>query len=157
MAKPYGDEKGVISVESGYSGGDEKNPSYDDVKKQMTGHRETVKIEFDGEKTSFFELLQVYFYNIDPFDDGGQFIDRGHSYTCAVYYVSEEQKEIAEKAISDIEKKYGKKVFVAVEKFKSFYKAEEYHQNFAKKNPEAYDTEYISSGRKDKTEFIKLN
>jgi peptide-methionine (S)-S-oxide reductase len=68
-------------VTSGYSGGDEPDPSYEDVKNQRTGHRETICIEFDPEKVSFQTLLQLFLYNVDPFDGGGQFIDRGFSYT----------------------------------------------------------------------------
>ena len=147
MAKPYDTVDGVSGVVSGYCGGDEADPTYEQVKKQLTGHRETVKITFDESVVSFAELLKVYFYNIDPFDGGGQFIDRGHSYTCAIYCTDGEQRAAAESAIAAIEKEYGKKVCVSVEDFKAFYTAEEYHQDYAKKNPEAYAKEYEESGR----------
>ena len=147
MAKPYTSVEGVLSVESGYCGGDEADPSYEQVKKQQTGHRETVKLVYDPEKLLFAELLEVYFYNIDPFDAGGQLIDRGHSYTCAVYYTDDEQRRVTEEAIRRVEHDYGRTVCVAVEPFSRFWRAEEYHQDYAHKNPEAYAREFEDSGR----------
>ena len=149
MAKPYDEVEGVSEVVSGYCGGDEADPTYEQVKKQLTGHRETVKLVFDPAVISFAELLKVYFYNIDPFDDGGQFIDRGHSYTCAIYCADEQQKRDADEAIRKIEAEYGQKVCVSVEMLAKFWPAEEYHQDYAKKNPEAYAKEYEESGRAD--------
>lgn len=147
MAKPYNTVPGVLAVESGYCGGTEEDAVYERVKKQETSHRETVRIVFDPEAVSFDELLQAYFYNIDPFDGGGQFIDRGRSYTCAVYWTDEAQRDAVVNAVAKIEKEYGKKVFVSVEKLEHFYSAEEYHQDYARKNPEAYRREYEESGR----------
>ena len=94
---------GVSAVISGYAGGDLQNPTYKDVKTQKSGHRETIKIDFDSETVSFDELFSVFLCSVNPFDEGGQFIDRGFSYTLAVYYTSEEQKETAAKAIHDLE------------------------------------------------------
>ena len=139
---------GVISVVSGYSGGDEENPSYEDVKAQKTGHRESIKVVFDESIMTYERLLDVFFDNIDPFDAEGQFIDRGRSYTAAVYYRSAEEREAAEKKIAEIEAETGKKVRVAVEPFKSFYEAEERHIDFHKKNPELYEKELAESGRR---------
>lgn len=147
MAKPYNTVDGVLTVESGYCGGSEADAVYERVKKQQTDYRETVKICFDPAVISFEELLQVYFYNIDPFDGGGQFIDRGRSYTCAVYWTDEAQRDATVNAIGKIENEYGKKVCVSVEKFEHFYSAEEYHQDYALKNPEAYHKEFVESGR----------
>ncbi len=139
---------GASNVISGYSGGDEVNPTYEDVKHQKTGHREAIAVEYDNEKVSFAELLEIYLANVDPFDGEGQFIDRGHSYTLAIYYTNEEEKEIALKAIKELEENEGKEVKIAVEAFKSFYPAEEYHQDYYLKNPEAFEKELIESGRK---------
>ena len=139
---------GVSKVLSGYSGGDEENPSYEDVKKQKTGHRETIMLEYDPKVVSYDKLLEIYFANVDPFDGGGQFIDRGFSYTLAIYYVDEEQKEKATLKIKELENETGNKVEIAVEPFKSFYEAEEYHQDYYLKNPEAFENELIESGRK---------
>lgn len=148
MEKPYHQIEGVISVTSGYSGGSEQNPSYSDVKAQKTGHRETVEIVFDENRVSFTELFGIYLNSIDPFDDGGQFIDRGHSYTCAVYCVGDGQRKIVTDIIGDIEKKFSRAVAISVENFTAFYPAEEYHLNFAEKNPDEYEKEYELSGRK---------
>ena len=140
----FAKNQGVLKVLSGYSGGDEVNPSYEDVKSQKTMHRETIEVEYDESKVSFKELLEIFLNNVDVYDDGGQFIDRGHSYTLAVYYTNELEKQIT----IDRLKEYENKVYVSVEEFKSFYKAEEYHQDYYLKNPDAFEKELIESGRK---------
>ncbi len=139
---------GVDKVTSGYSGGDEPNPSYKDVKAQKTGHRETISLEYREDKVSFEKLLDIYFANVDPFDAEGQFIDKGFSYTLAIFYVNEAQHEAAAKKIAEIEAAEGKKVQVALEPFKSFWPAEEEHQDYYLKHPEEFEQELISSGRK---------
>ena len=139
---------GVMEVTSGYSGGLEVNPSYEDVKRQKTSHRETIRIDFDPSKVSFKELFDIFLCGVDPFDPDGQFIDRGHSYTLAVYHLSEQQRLIAEEGIRQLEQESGQTVFIRVEPFRNFYTAEEYHQNYDLKNPEAFEKELIESGRK---------
>ena len=136
---------GVLSVTSGYCGGDEASPSYEDVKSQTTGHRETVKIDYDESRLSYPELLDVFFRNVDITDGGGQFIDRGRSYTLAIYYTSDEEKAAADAKINAL----GCKDTVSVEAYKSFYDAEEYHQNFYLKKPERFKEEIKVSGRKN--------
>jgi methionine-S-sulfoxide reductase len=138
---------GVAAVTSGYSGGDEISPSYEDVKRQRTGHRETIFIEFDPAVVPFRDLLQTFLWSVDPFDAGGQFIDRGFSYTLAVYYLDDGQKAVAEELLAQLEQEAGKKPFIALEPYKNFYTAEEYHQNYDLKNPEAFLRELIDSGR----------
>ena len=138
---------GVYRVISGYSGGDEQNPVYEDVKYQRTGHRETIKIEYDPNAVSFAELFEIFLGGVDPFDDGGQYIDRGHSYTLAVYYLSEEEKSIALEKIEALEVQSGQRVCISVEPFKSFYSAEEEHQDYYLKHPEEFRKELIDSGR----------
>ena len=139
--------EGVAAVTSGYSGGAEVNPVYEDVKYQRTGHRETIRIDYDPTKVTYAELLQIFLDGVDPFDEGGQYIDRGHSYTLAVYYQNEAEGADARNAIAQLEQMSGRKVYVAVEPFKSFYAAEEYHQEYYLKNPEAFRKELIESGR----------
>ena len=139
---------GVDKVVCGYSGGDEENPTYEDVKAQKTSHRETIMLEYDPEKVSYDKLLDIYLANVDPFDGEGQFIDKGFSYTLAVYYNNEEERDMAAAKIKDLEKESGKQVQIALEPFKSFYEAEEYHQDYYLKNPEAFEKELIESGRK---------
>ena len=138
---------GVADVISGYSGGDEVNPTYEDVKYQRTGHRETIRIDFDPAFVSFETLLDIFLSSVDLFDGGGQFIDRGHSYTLAVYPLSESQKNAAEAAIANLEAESGQEVKIAVEPFKNFYPAEEYHQDYYRKHPEEFRQELIDSGR----------
>ncbi len=138
---------GVLRVVSGYSGGLEENPVYEDVKHQRTGHRETIRVEFDPERVSYAQLLEIFLCGVDPFDDGGQFIDRGHSYTLAVYYLDEAQRRAAEAALEALEAEAGRKPCIALEPFRSFWDAEEYHQDYYKKNPEAFRKELIESGR----------
>ena len=139
---------GVDRVVSGYSGGKEENPVYEDVKAQKTGHRETIMLEYDPAKVSYGQLLDIYFENVDPFDPEGQFIDKGHSYTLAVYYASEEERRLAAARIRELEAGSGKKVCVALEPFLSFYPAEEYHQDYYLKHPAEFEKELIASGRK---------
>ena len=138
---------GVTSVTSGYCGGAEENPSYEDVKYQRTGHRETIRVDYDAAKVSYAELLEIFLSGVDPFDEGGQYIDRGHSYTLAVYYQSEEERLLASDAIEKLASESGQKVFVSVEPFSAFYTAEEEHQDYYRKHPEEFRQELIDSGR----------
>lgn len=142
----FADAPGVISVTSGYCGGDEADPSYEDVKSQATGHRETIKIEYNENIISFSALLKIFFDNVDITDGGGQYIDRGHSYTLAIYYTDEKEKETAEAEI----KRLQCDDTVSLEPYKRFYSAEEYHQNFYLKEPEKFKEEMIVSGRNRK-------
>ena len=139
---------GVLRVVSGYSGGDEADPTYLDVKYQRTGHRETILVDYDETQVTFPELLDIFLCGVDPFDEGGQFIDRGHSYTLAVYYTETGEKTTTEKAIAFIEEKTGRKAYISVEPFKSFYIAEEEHQDYYLKHPKEFEQELIESGRK---------
>ena len=136
-------QRGVISVTSGFSGGDEKDPSYEDVKAQKTGHRETVRIEYDDAVISFEKLLEIFLANVDVYDGEGQYIDRGRSYTLAVYFNDNAERAAAERRIKELEGK----TFVAVEPFKSFYPAAEEHQDYYLKNPEEFEKELRTSGR----------
>ena len=139
---------GVLDVVSGYSGGEEVNPVYEDVKYQRTGHRETIRIDFYPEKVQFEELFQIFLDSVDPHDPDGQFIDRGHSYTLAVYYLSEDQRRVAEAGICHLAEISQLPVYVSVESFRGFYPAEEEHQDYYLKHPEEFQQELISSGRK---------
>ena len=148
VAPAFDPAEGVLSATAGYSGGEEADPSYAEVKAQKTGHRETVRVEYDPESVSYGELLDLFLAQIDPFDGGGQFIDRGFSYTAAVYPSCPEEREEAEKKIRALEERAGRPVFVAVEDFRSFWPAEEEHQDYASKHPEEYRRELEISGRR---------
>lgn len=138
---------GVHRVTSGYCGGREENPTYEDVKYQRTGHRETIRIEYDETAVSYAELLDIFLSGVDPFDEGGQFIDRGHSYTLAVYYNSPEEHQLAASAIAKLEAGSGQKVYISLEPYGVFYTAEEEHQDYYRKHPEEFRQELIDSGR----------
>lgn len=145
----FKNQKGVSGVISGYSGGTETDAVYEKVKRQETSHRETICVEYDPAAVSFRELVAAFFSSVDPFDGEGQYIDRGRSYTLAVYCSGPEEEKIVTEKIRETEKISGKKVFVSVEKFTDFYPAEEYHQDYYLKNPEEFEREMISSGRKN--------
>ena len=139
--------EGVSSVISGYSGGEEIDPTYEDVKHQRTSHRETIRIDYDAERVSFPSLIEVFLSSVDPHDPDGQFIDRGFSYTLAIYYLNDAQKATAEELLRQLEVQTGKPVYIKVEPFKSFYRAEEFHQDYYLKHPEEFRQELIDSGR----------
>ena len=147
----FKETNGVIRVTSGYSGGDEKDPVYDDVKHQRTGHRETIRIDYDPREVSVETLVEIFLCGTDPFDPGGQFIDRGHSYTLAVYYLSQQQHASAAKGIRQLEQESGKNVYISLEPCKSFYSAEEEHQDYYLKHPREFQQELVESGRKATT------
>ena len=138
---------GVARVVSGFSGGGAPNPSYEEVKAQKTDHRETVMIVYDESAVDYETLLSVLLANTDPHDPDGQYIDRGRSYSLAVYYETPREKETAERLLRDLERESGKPVFVAVEPFEAFYAADEYHQDYHKKHPDEFERELIASGR----------
>lgn len=142
---------GVADVVSGYAGGDEINPTYELVKSQKTGHRETIRIDFDENTVTFASLLDIFLCSIDPYDDGGQFIDRGHSYTLAIYPTDAKQKAAAQKAVDALQAQSDRKVCIAIEPFKSFYPAEEYHQDYYLKHPVEFQQELIDSGRLERS------
>ena len=139
---------GVQDVISGYSGGEEISPTYEQVKSQQTGHRETIKIVYDENKISDKEILEIFFRSVDPYDYDGQFIDKGHSYTLAFYYENDEEKALFDSFLKEKSALLNKDIAIAVEPFKSFYEAEEYHQKFSIKHKSEYEKELIESGRK---------
>lgn len=142
---------GVMSVRSGYSGGTTENPTYDEVSHTETGHREVVEVTYDSSITSYKKLCQFFLDHIDPTDTTGQFADRGRSYQSAIFYANEDEKEVAEGVLNELaeSKVYEKPVTVAILERSPFYLAEEYHQNYAEKNPAHYAMYRKGSGRED--------
>lgn len=140
---------GVIKVTSGYSGGDEKNPSYEEVSSGTTGHLESVQIEFDPAKISYDQLLDWFWRHIDPTDAGGQFVDRGPQYRSAIFYHNEEQRKLAEASKRRLAESGAFKKPIATEilPFKAFYPAEGYHQDYYKTHSLRYKFYRHSSGR----------
>ena len=139
---------GILDIKSGFSGGDEKDVTYEIVKKQLTGHEETVKIVYDDTRISFLDILNEYIKVIDPLDNEGQFIDKGNSYKCAIFYQNEEEKRIAKKVKSDLTISLNHEVYIDIVPFKFFIQAGDEHQEFYKKFEKEYQEELIASGRK---------
>ena len=146
---PYDDLEGVKSSVSGYTGGKMANPTYRQVVSGQTEHIESVQLDFDPSKISYVDLLKIYILNINPTDSKGQFADRGANYRPAVFYVNEIQKKITEKffALLNEAKIFEKAIGVEILPFKVFYNAEDYHQNYHKKNPTKYKLYRFRSGR----------
>ena len=149
MEHPFEKLEGVVDVISGYTGGHKESPNYKEVSAGGTGHLEAIQILYDPSKISYSELLDVFWRQIDPTDPGGQFVDRGDQYTTAIYYHSEEQRESAQKSIEELEKTgmFNKPIVTKIQKASKFYKAEDYHQDYHKKNPIRYKYYRYNSGR----------
>ncbi len=150
----YEDIHGVIDVVSGYSGGTVDNPTYEQVSAGGTGHAESVQITFDPQSISYWQILDVLWKSIDPTDPDGSFHDRGKQYRPAIFYHNDQQKKIAELSRKHIEELgiFDKPTATEIVKFKKFFPAEEYHQDYYRKNPVRYYAYRRSSGR---DQFIK--
>ncbi len=149
MQPPFDALVGVESTVVGYTGGDEEEPSYDDVLSGKTGHVEAVEIRYDSEVISYDELLDVFWRSIDPTDDVGQFADRGDHYRTFVFYHDDFQRQRAEKSRADLAKQgpFDDPLVTEIVEASTFWVAEEYHQEYYKKNPEHYEHYYRASGR----------
>jgi peptide methionine sulfoxide reductase msrA/msrB len=147
MEKPFEELDGVLSVTSGYSGGSSTNPTYENY--GTGGHIEVVEIVYDPDKVSYDKLLEVYWQQVNPTDPGGQFVDRGHSYTTAIFYANEEQKRLAEESKAELDKRgiYDKPIVTPIEPAQTFYAAEDYHQDYYKNNSLRYKYYRSGSGR----------
>ncbi|GAB2720678.1 peptide-methionine (S)-S-oxide reductase MsrA [Paenibacillus thermoaerophilus] len=149
MVKPFDRLPGVIRVTSGYTGGHTENPTYEEVCSGTTGHTEAVEIEFDPNVIPYEELVGLFWQQIDPTDAGGQFHDRGSSYRPAIFYHSEKQKAIAEASKKELQEsgRFDKPIAVEISPAQTFYPAEDYHQDYYKKNPLRYQLYLKGSGR----------
>ncbi len=137
MEHPYDKVPGVISTTSGYAGGHVANPTYKQVTTGSTGHLEVIQVVYDPSRVSYEKLLDTFWRNVDPFDGGGQFCDRGHQYTSAIF-ASGDQKAAAVASKKAVEDRFGKGVATKIRGTAKFYPAEDYHQNYYKKNPLKY-------------------
>lgn len=151
MVKPFVEWDGIEKVTSGYMGGHVENPTYEQVKSGTTGHLEVVQIEFDPAVFPYEKLLKIYWMQIDPTDDGGQFHDRGENYKTAIFYHTEEQRILAEKSKKQLEEsgRFKKPIVTEIRPAAPFYEAEDYHQDYYKKNPTHYEEDRRKSGRDD--------
>ena len=148
LEPPFDQEEGVLETVVGYTGGKAETANYDDVSTGTTKHREAVAIHYDPEKVSFGRLLDIFFNTIDPFDATGQFVDKGHQYTTAIYYQNADEKKAAEEKIAQINQESEKSVATELLPIAEFYPAEEYHQDYYQKNPLRYQLYKNGSGRK---------
>jgi peptide methionine sulfoxide reductase msrA/msrB len=140
---------GVVKAISGYTGGKLKNPTYEQVSSGTTQHRESVEVYYDPKKVSYEQLLTDFWKMINPTDPGGQFVDRGHQYTTAIFYHDEKQKQEAEASRKklDASGRYDKPIVTSIIKAGPFYPAEAYHQDYYKRNPIRYHFYRWNSGR----------
>lgn len=155
MTKPFDQMPGIISVRSGYTGGDVENPTYEQVKSGTTGHTEAVKIVFDKTIISYEELLEIYWHQTDPTDAAGQFQDRGSNYRPVIFVKNETQRQAAERSLKNLiaSERFKKPIVTKIEPACPFYEAEEEHQQFYKKDPKRMEFEE-AQGRK---QFIEEN
>lgn len=149
MVAPFDEHPGIIEIVSGYTGGHTKNPTYEEVCSNTTGHYEAVQITFDPDVFPYRKLLELFWQQIDPTDAGGQFNDRGSSYKTAIFYHNDAQREQAEASKSELEisGRFQQPIVTEILLASPFYKAEEKHQQYYKKNPFHYNLYKEGSGR----------
>lgn len=145
---------GVVAVVSGYTGGTKKNPTYEEVSAGGTGHFESVEVAFDPAKVSYEKLVEIYWENIDPLTPYGQFCDNGEQYRSAIFFADEAQRKIAEESKAKVAERLKGKVVTLILPVSVFYPAEEYHQDYAKKNPFRYGLYRKGCGRDELLEQI---
>lgn len=139
MEPPFDAMPGVLDTTSGYTGGRTENPNYQDVSGGFSGHYEALQVTFDPARINYAKLLEIFWHNIDPFDDTGQFCDKGDQYKAVIFYRDKEQRQLAEASKASIEKRFaGKTVATSIKPAGKFYPAEDYHQNYSLKNPIRY-------------------
>ena len=138
---------GVISAISGYTGGNVDRPSYEQVSAGGTGHRESVEVLFDPQKVSYAKLLDVFWHSVDPTDNDGQFCDKGSQYRSAIFYLNDAQRRLAEASKQALEPRFRGKIATDVLRAATFYPAEDYHQDYYKKNPVRYKFYVTGCGR----------
>ena len=145
---------GVVEAVSGYTGGTLENPTYERVSSGTTGHLEAIQVYYDPTRVSYTQLVEMLWRVMDPTDDGGSFVDRGHHYTSGIFYHSEEQRQIAESSRKAVDESgiFSKPIVTPIIAFDVFYPAEEYHQDYYLKNPTRYKYYRTNSGR---DQFIK--
>ncbi|CEP46313.1 peptide-methionine (R)-S-oxide reductase MsrB [Paraclostridium sordellii] len=156
MFKPFSNYDGVEKIIAGYTGGIAENPTYEEVCSEITGHLEAIQIVYDDTLVRYEDLLDIFWKQIDPTDEGGQFNDRGNRYKTAIFYHDENQKKLAIESKEALEKSnlFEDPIMTEILPAEKFYIAEEYHQDYYKKEPIHYELYFRGSGRYD---FIKNN
>lgn len=156
MEEAFDAVDGVLSTTSGYTDGDVRNPTYEQVSQGNTGHAEAVRIEYDPSVVSYRELLDVFWHNIDPLDAGGQFCDRGDQYRSAIFYHDDEQRELAERSKRELEERDALPgdIVTEITAATPFYAAEDYHQDYYQRNPLRYRFYKFTCGRPARLEEL---
>ena len=156
MEEAFEKVDGVIEAVSGYMGGTVKNPSYEEVSSGRTGHAESVEVRYDPKKVTYIQLIEAFWRNIDPVTANAQFCDHGNQYRAAVFYRNDEEKRAAEESKQAIEqsKRFKEPIVTQIVAAQEFYPAEEYHQDFYKKNPIRYKYYKFSCGRAQRLEAL---
>ena len=149
MEPPFDELPGVVSTTSGYTGGSSVDPTYEDVSSGTTGHAEALQVRYDPAQITYERLLEVYWRNVDPLAEDRQFCDVGEQYGTAIFYEGEEQKQkaLASRAGIERSKKFPQPIVTPVRPASAFYRAEEYHQDYYKKNPVRYRYYRFGCGR----------
>ena len=154
MEPPYDELDGVLATISGYAGGKKKNPTYEEVSSGTTGHTEVVQVTYDPKKISYSKLLEVFWRNIDPLTPNRQFCDAGSQYRAAIFYHDESQKRLAEASKQAVAKRFKKPIVTEIVPAGEFYPAEDYHQDYYKKNPIRYKIYRYNCGRDERLEEL---
>jgi peptide-methionine (S)-S-oxide reductase len=154
MEPPFDELDGVISTTSGYIGGKTKNPTYEQVSTGSTGHAEALQVIYDPKKITYEKLLEVFWRNIDPLAANGQFCDRGSQYRSAIFYHDANQKSAADKSKEAVQARFKQPVETEITAASVFYPAEDYHQDYYKKNPLRYKLYSHGCGRAQRLEAV---
>jgi len=147
MERPFDNTPGVVSTVVGYAGGHVANPTYQEVGTRTTGHAESVQVQFDPSKVSYDTLLDIYWHNVDPITRDRQFCDQGSDYRTIIFYANGAQRAAAERSLAEVQKHFTQPVVTEIVPMGRFWKAEEYHQHFADRNPDRYNAYRRGCGR----------
>ena len=149
MERPFDHTPGVLSTTVGYTGGTKVNPSYEDVGTRTTGHAESVEVHFDPTKVTYEKLLYIYWHNIDPVTRDAQFCDHGNDYRSAIFYHNDAQRKAAESSKAELDKSglFKSPIVTQIAAASTFWKAEDYHQHYADRNPIQYNLYRLGCGR----------
>lgn len=154
MEPPYDKLDGVLSTTSGYAGGRTEDPTYREVSSGRTGHLEVLQVEYDPSRVSYEELLEVFWRNIDPHDPRGQFCDKGEQYQAAIFALNDGQRAAAEASKTAVEAELSEPVVTEIRPAAKFYPAEDYHQDYYKKNPVRYKFYRWNCGRDQRLQQV---
>lgn len=154
MEPPYDSQPGVVDTTAGYTGGELENPSYEEVSRGGTGHAEAVQVTYNPDEVGYAKLLEIFWHNIDPFAEDRQFCDSGSQYRSAIFYANDRQRKLAEASKAEMQERFDQDIATQIVPASTFWDAEDYHQNYAEKNPLRYKFYRYSCGRDDRLEEV---